>query len=184
MSSQKVFAQTFPQTHQNAEITGLFSLKFPATGKSASQGTQLIAKDTTLTPDVKVLVSSDHNNGKFTLILSDIDASAEGCHYLATNLTAVPSENDSSKLIINNKSEGVVDILPFVAPGPRIDQNHAYVWLLFEGVPSMESALNVRDCRRGYGMNEKDYGAEWFQKISGLGKLVAFDYIYVKNNEA
>lgn len=184
-NSDAVFKQTFSNTKNAVIPDGNFSITFTATNKTSHKGMQLKASDCVNIPKVKVTLptSSSSESAKYTLIMTDIDASAEGCHYLTTNLKAVSSPGNATA-VQNYDCDDIVDILPYVAPGPRIDQNHAYVWLLFEGVPSMDAALKVRDCRRGYGMNEKGFGAEWFQKEAGLGKLLAFDYNYVKNDRA
>ncbi|OBA26399.1 PEBP-like protein [Hanseniaspora valbyensis NRRL Y-1626] len=181
---EKVFTQTFAKTKDATIPNGTFSIIFPSTNKTAHYGTQLKASDCKSLPLVEVEIPSTSIAKKYTLIMTDIDASAEGCHYLTTNLQPTPSTKKENLIIKNYDSENIVDILPYVPPGPRIEQNHAYVWLLFEGVPEMEHALKVRDCRRGYGMNEKGFGAEWFKKVSGLGDLLAFDYHYVKNDAA
>lgn len=183
--SDSVFKQTFANTKNAVMPDGSFSIIFTATNKTSHKGMQLKAADCVNIPKVKVTLSTTPSSDpeKYTLIMSDIDASAEGCHYLTTNLKSFSSPGNAT-IVQNYDSDDIVDILPYVAPGPRMDQNHAYVWLLFQGVPSMEAALKVRDCRRGYGMNEKGFGAEWFQKEAGLGKLLAFDYHYVKNDAA
>lgn len=179
------FKDTFPESAQPSLPQGSFHIEYPATNKTADCQAQLSAQDCLVRPLVKATIPISDKAERYTLIMSDIDASAEGCHYLATNLKASVPENQALGLEVQNfNSDDIVDILPYVAPGPRIEQNHRYVWLLFQGTPNMEQALKVRDCRRGYGMNEKGYGAEWFQKVAGLGKLVAFSYHFVKNDNA
>ncbi|CAI8498917.1 unnamed protein product [Hanseniaspora opuntiae] len=153
----KVFNQTFAQTHKDIEFPkGNLEVVYPALDQPVSPGSQLKAKEVQETPSVKVSSSLIKKDALYTLIMSDIDASAEGCHYLVTNSACCP----------------------------RIEQNHAYVWLLFEGVPEASKASAVNECRRGYGTNEKYHGAEWFKEVSGLGQLIAFNYQYVKNDLA
>ncbi|KAF0268715.1 hypothetical protein FOG51_02463 [Hanseniaspora uvarum] len=179
----KVFNQTFANTHSKIEFPkGNLNVVYPSSSEPISPGTQLKAKDVQDIP--LVTVSSDKITSQeslYTLIMSDIDASAEGCHYLVTNLQPTV-KND--KLVVTNKSKNKNIVLEYVPPGPRIEQNHAYVWLLFQGVPDPSKAKAVGECRRGYGTDEKYHGAEWFQDISGLGELIAFNYHYVKNDLA
>ncbi|CAI8498846.1 unnamed protein product [Hanseniaspora opuntiae] len=178
----KVFNQTFAQTHKDIEFPkGNLEVVYPALDQPVSPGSQLKAKEIQEIPSVKVSSSLIKKDALYTLIMSDIDASAEGCHYLVTNLHAI-SENED--LVVMNKTKDDHTILEYVPPGPRIEQNHAYVWLLFEGVPEAAKASAVNECRRGYGTNEKYHGAEWFKEVSGLGQLIAFNYQYVKNDLA
>ncbi|KAL6933526.1 uncharacterized protein HGUI_04058 [Hanseniaspora guilliermondii] len=178
----KVFNQTFGQTHKDIEFPqGNLEVVYSTLDQPIGAGSQLKAKDVQEIPSVKVSSSLINKDALYTLIMSDIDASAEGCHYLVTNLHAC-SENE--QMVVKNKTKDDEVILEYVPPGPRIEQNHAYVWLLFEGVPDASRANAVNECRRGYGTNEKYHGAEWFKEVSGLGQLLAFNYYYVKNDQA
>ena len=180
---EKVYNQTFANTHAKKLIpSGDLKIVYPALDKPLAPGAQLKAKETQDIPSVTVSSEKITDESTlYTLIMTDIDASAEGCHYLVTSLQPVLENN---QFVVKNKTVNDQNILEYVAPGPRIEQNHAYVWLLFKGTPEPSKAQAVKECRRGYGTNEKYHGAEWFQEASGLGELIAFNYHYVKNDLA
>ncbi|KAI9749518.1 MAG: hypothetical protein M4579_006838, partial [Chaenotheca gracillima] len=166
-------ADIIPDVIDDFQPSILVQIAYPASHESASLGNYIDPKDVQTKPTVLLQADPDSEVAEdtlFTVIMTDPDAPSrqdpkwsEMCHWIATNITLLPSANSSphpdADLPSRSLRPAPAELIEYYPPGPPPKTGpHRYVFLVFKPRNGTTSHLSPPPDRKRWGYGKVRHG--------------------------